>query len=381
MLAIASTILLSTVLGSIHAFSVFVPEWERMAGASRASVSLIYSTALVTLTLAVLLGYRLYGSISPAVLFVLVGVCAAAGLWLSAVSNSLIVLYIAYGILFGGANGLGYGYALQLAAQVRPSAHGLTMGLVTAFYAVGASVTPKAFALLIAQGGNALALQVMSLVVLSVSVFAAGLLNRSTIRFVGEVPAQIVCLSHALVQARSRLWLAYGCAVTAGLMVIGHSYSIAIWAKLNTSFAVWAATIVALGNMLGGFSIVIFADRCSSQLFVRWLPVVSALGLMLLLLPESNHGLFVVFVSLALVGFSYGAIIAVYPVAILEMYGAIASPRIYGQIFTAWGIAGLLGPWASGWLFDITQSYSIALVIAVLLSGASVVAIRTIEVT
>jgi len=84
----------------------------------------------------------------------------------------------------------------------------------------------------------------------------------------------------------------------------------------------------------------------------------------------------VVFIALGLVGYCYGAIIAVYPVAVADIYGALAAPRIYGQVFTAWGLAGLIGPWMSGFIFDLTSSYTVALLFAVLLSCVSVVAIR-----
>ena len=173
-LTIAASSAVSAVLGTIHAFSVFIAQWESLPGADRASVSLIYSAALVSLTVSVLFGYRLYQRLPPFALFTIVGVLAALGLLLSARSSSLLSLYVTYGLIFGGANGLGYGYALQLSGQAAPSNRGLAMGLVTAFYAVGATAAPFMFVSLIDLGGNALALQVMSAIVLFVSIVAAG---------------------------------------------------------------------------------------------------------------------------------------------------------------------------------------------------------------
>lgn len=92
----------------------------------------------------VLIGYRLYGRLPPATLFVCSGL-AAAGLLASAYASSLIQLYLFYGLIFGAANGLGYGYALQLAGQALPDKRGMAMSLVTAFYAVGATGAPPLF--------------------------------------------------------------------------------------------------------------------------------------------------------------------------------------------------------------------------------------------
>jgi len=50
-----------------------------------------------------------------------------------------------------------------------------------------------------------------------------------------------------------------------------------------------------------------------------------------------------VFIALGLIGYCYGAIIAIYPVAVVDVFGTLAAPRIYGQVFTAWGLAGLVG--------------------------------------
>ena len=374
-LTISACCALSAVLGTIHAFSVFIPQWEGLPGADRASVSLIYSAALVCLTIAVLFGYRLYQRFSPFAILLIAGVMAAIGLLLSAYAASLISLYITYGLIFGGANGVGYGYALQLSGQAAPNHRGLAMGLVTAFYAVGATVAPLLFTFLIERGGNALALQVMSAIVLLISLLAAGLIFWAKASYQSEPVTANRTLSSSLRRSRFLMWLGYGGAVAAGLMVIGHAYGIATWMSLDTRAATWATTLVVFGNMLGGFSAGYFADRISSRSLLCWLPLFTAVGLVLLLLPIENQYL-LVYIGLGLVGYCYGALIAVYPVAVADVFGAIAAPRIYGQIFTAWGLAGLLGPWLSGWLFDQSRSYTVALVVAMLLSFVSIVAIR-----
>lgn len=370
---ITASAALSMVLGSIHAFSVFIPQWEHLPGADRASVSLVYSIALVSLTIAVLFGYRLYYRMSPAAIFVLVGVVAALGLYLSADSSSLVTLYITYGLVFGGANGIGYGYALQLSGQAAPSFRGLAMGLVTAFYAVGATASPFMFVSLINHGGNQLALKVMSAIVLLIALVAAALIRYANARYESEPDSAIQPLSPILKRSRVLLWIGYGCAVAAGLMVLGHAYGIATWLSLDARSATWATTVVAFGNMLGGFSAGYVADRLSSRTLLRWLPLFTSLGLVLLILPfDAERTL--VFMALGLIGYCYGAIIAVYPVAVVDIFGTLAAPRIYGQVFTAWGLAGLLGPWSSGWLFDQTGAYTVALLMAGFLSGISIVA-------
>ncbi len=375
-IVVASCCAMTTVLGTIHAFSVFVPQWQNTFGANRASVSLVYSLALVSLTIAVLFGYRIYKRYSPAVLFAVCGLIAAAGLALAARSSSLLELTIFYGIVFGSANGVGYGYALQLAGQTSHSGKGFAMGLVTAFYAVGATLAPVMFVALIKRGGNDLALLAMAVIVLLVSFVSAAFVHFSGASFLSEsATAMAKPLADKLKRTRLLLWFSYGGAVAAGLMVIGHAFAIALWLNPDGGMSSISPVVVSLGNMLGGFTAGYFSDRLSSRSLLLWLPVLTCVGLLCLVSPLSIFWI-AMLTSLGIIGYCYGALIAVYPVAISDIFGTEAAPRIYGQIFTAWGVAGLVGPWFSGWLFDQTMSYKLALIIAAGISLLSLVSIR-----
>ena len=77
-------------------------------------------------------------------------------------------------------------------------------------------------------------------------------------------------------------------------------------------------------------------------------------------------------VALVVAGMSYGALIAAYPAAVVVAAGPDAAPRIYGQVFIAWGVAGLCAPWLAGYLFDRHESYELAIGVACLLALASV---------
>ena len=115
--AIATAMMLTGTLGSIHAFSVFIVPLESLYDASRESVSLVYSLALVSLTLAVLGSHLCFRRVRPASLVALIGLGAAFGLALPLWFESLLAVQIGYGVIFGFANGLGYALALQLAAR------------------------------------------------------------------------------------------------------------------------------------------------------------------------------------------------------------------------------------------------------------------------
>jgi len=79
-LTLLASMLVTFVLGSVHAFSVFLVPLETLLQQPRSEISLIYSFALVALTLAVLLGYRIYGLLPAWLLVLCTCLLAAAGL-------------------------------------------------------------------------------------------------------------------------------------------------------------------------------------------------------------------------------------------------------------------------------------------------------------
>ncbi|MEM7320135.1 MAG: hypothetical protein AAF408_14065, partial [Pseudomonadota bacterium] len=145
--------LVSAALGSVHAFSVFLDPLEHLFDAPRSSVSLTYSLALLSLTFAVLMGPRYYSRWTASQFMAVVCILAAGGALLAGFASSLPLVWLGYSLVFGLANGLGYGFGLQIAAQESPGREGLAMGVVTAAYALGAVISPILFDMAVAVDG------------------------------------------------------------------------------------------------------------------------------------------------------------------------------------------------------------------------------------
>ncbi len=86
---------------------------------------------------------------------------------------------------------------------------------------------------------------------------------------------------------------------------------------------------------------------------------------------------FTVFLASAWVGLNFGGIFALFPSATADYFGTKNFGMNYGWIFTAYGVAGILGPVVGGVLFDATGAFVIAFVFAGILcfiaAGCSVV--------
>ena len=370
---LAAALLLTGSLGSIHAFGVFLVPFEAAFGASRASVSLIYSLALVALTFSVLIGHRLYGLLAPWCLAAVACAAAALGLVLAASASSLWQLGIGYSLLFGAANGLGYGFALAIVGRAFSRRRGLAMGSVTAVYAVGAVIFAKVFEVLIGWSGPSAALLSLAAVLTAVGLLAGLLMWFSGIRLAQAEAAEESEGLRGRGRLLALLWFCYGLSVAAGLMAIGHAAGIVSAAGGAEGDLASGVIVIALGNALGGFLAGRLADLWSMRVLLAGLPLISAAALGLLAAVE---GAAAAIGALALVGFAYGAIIAVFPVVTARYFEMTLYAKAYGRIFTAWGLAGLGAPWLAGRLYDLSGGYTVALLLAAVAAlGAALLAL------
>ena len=352
--------ILMLILGSVHAFSVFLEPLEAEFSVSRSLTSATYSISLVCLTVSVLIGHHVFKRLNPSALALVLCLVAAVGCLAAGNASSIYAVWIGYGAVFGAANGIGYALSLQTAAQANPDNKGLAVGIITACYALGAAFSPYLFDLAIARSGFSGAM-----FGLAGTLIVAGILVCVLFKSAGS-QLQVANDNAKAEDKRSvsllvKLWICYGTAVFGGLMIIGHATGIMRIVTANDTLVLLAPVAVALFNMLGSLSGGFLADRLPLKRLLITLPVISAVALAGLLLTKNPV---LVLAFLGVVGLAYGAIISVYPVAVSDYFGALAGVSAYGKVFTAWGTAGLAGPILAGGLYEAFDGYQQAMLLA-----------------
>jgi OFA family oxalate/formate antiporter-like MFS transporter len=362
-----ASMLVTLVLGSVHAFSVFLAPLETRLGLPRSQISLIYSFALVAITLSVTLGYRIYALLPPWWLVVTTGAVAAMGLLLAAAAANWWMLFAGYSLAFGVSNGIGYGFCLQLVGRAMPARKGFAMGAVTAAYAVGSIVFAKIIAWRIDVDSVSAAFLAVSVTLLVIVVLAALLMRHAQASYATSVAKS----RDDPLDRRSLLqyWFAYLTSVFAGLMAIGHAAGIAQSRGADVGLATATAMTVGIGSALGGFVAGWLVDRWPLTRFLVALPLLSAFALLCISATTNAQATMLL---LGIVGLSYGSIIAIYPVAISNGFGE-QGPQAYGRVFIAWGFAGLVAPWSAGVIYDGYAGYEPAMLIAALVALVSAV--------
>jgi OFA family oxalate/formate antiporter-like MFS transporter len=368
--SLAGCVLLSGVLGSIHAYSLFIESFESDLGVGRGEAGAPYSVALASLTVVVLVSHRLFRLVPGPLVVLIASGGAAIGLLLAASANSLAGVVLGYGIVFGAFNGLGYAFSLQRASESNPDRRGFALGLVTAAYALGGASTALVLDKHVAASGATSALRWLALAIAVTGIVTSALLANN------DSPARgsSARLSSANLRTLAPLWMAYLLAVLAGLMALGHAAAI-----VDDAGGPGGAAVVAAGltSASGGLWIALVADRTATDRLLRLLPLGSAT--VLVVAAMASHGV-VLMVAVAGIAFTYGALIAIYPLAVAQRFGQDGYSQAYGRVFTAWGTAGLVGPVGAGHLFEVTGSYRIPMFLAAAAAIGSAVVARQLSV-
>jgi OFA family oxalate/formate antiporter-like MFS transporter len=156
------------------------------------------------------------------------------------------------------------------------------------------------------------------------------------------------------------LWVIYLFGAAAGLMIIGQAVPIGLEvAKLDRAVAAGGLGTMALLNGLGRLVHGSISDKLGRKNTVI-LMFCEYLVAFLLLLPNADT--FTKWlVGICIVGFAYGGYLALMPSITADYFGTKSLGTNYGYLFTAWGIAGVGGPFMIDAIKSATGAFTNAM--------------------
>ena len=358
-LVLAGALLLSFVFGSLHAFSALMLPLQLQYQSDRAGVSFAYALAILCLTGGVFVSRWILPMLGARATALVCGLLGAAGLSVVARGHSLAVLWLGYGVVFGGVNGVAYSLFLERAARALPTRTGFAVGMVTAFYGAGAAVCAQWEAWMLQGASTEQVLQWLAVALFAASAIAAvGFGHEVRVPVPADQPAVGWVTPAVPGMDLGFFWLVYFLGAAGGLMAIAHAVPIVAALVGGADWAPVAPTLNAVGNVLGSLLAGQLVDRLGLR---RALAVPLVVAMVSLYLLASALDPTVALAGLCACGVAYGALIAVVPLVLRSRFGAARFSQTFGVVFTAWGSAGLLGPFVGGVLYDQTGSYLLAL--------------------
>ena len=369
-LAIIACLLITFSMGSLHAFSTLIENIEVQILVGRIASSLVYSTAIVNVTIAVFFGHIIYRRLSSLSIIGLIIILPIIGIFIVN-TESWIGWITGYGIFFGLASGLGYGFSLHVVSNITSKAKlGLALGSVTASYAFGALIFSLLYPIFIDRFSFKVGYSIGVILISTLVLVALILFLSSKIQLTknSSKKHEIQTNNPSFI----RLWFGYYFGVFAGLLAIGHAVPIIKTVGGSPTIAITSITLMSLGSGLAGIYSGFLADRfgCKNPLIL--ILITSAFSLAILtIFIDIKLTLFLMIIVATL----YGAIIAIYPTLVAKLFGLEKSAWAYGRIFTAWGFAGLTAPSIAGFFYEHSDNYSSSLLLAAILSAIAAIII------
>ncbi|MBF0278830.1 MAG: OFA family MFS transporter [SAR324 cluster bacterium] len=403
---VLGALIVQIILGTVYAFSVFVKPLENEFNWDRATTQWAFSFALATFALVMIPAGKLQDRIGPRKVASIGGILLGASFVLGAFlvdSSRPWTLYLTYGIL-GGA-GIGFAYVCPIAASVKwfPDKKGLITGLAVAGFGAGALFFAGPASILILPPSSereAMGISQILLVALGITkgtgfgigwqmffilhgiACAAGVLIGAA--FLKNPPKDWMP-QHSGVAAKKEftwqemlntplacmLWLTFIFGATSGLMAIGQwKPMMAVILQGETFAPAWMGTfgrfvepvgILAIFNAIGRIFWGKVSDLIDRPRAMMIMFLAQGMAFMLLVSVSSPAA---IFIASAWVGLNFGGNFALFPSATADYFGTKNLGVNYGWIFTAYGVAGILGPVVGGVLFDVTQQYLMPFVFA-----------------
>jgi OFA family oxalate/formate antiporter-like MFS transporter len=370
-------------LGTLYGWSVFVAPLEKQFGWKRADTSMVFTIAVVVFALSFVIAGRIQDKIGPLYCSLAGGILVSLGFFLCAYTTSLTYLFVCFGVIGGLGNGFGYATPIPVMAKWFPDKRGLAVGLAVGGYGAGSAVFgPLAQLKLIPSYGLPATFQILGAIFFVMTMAGALLLKNPPpgYRPAGWVPG--TASKHAPTSREFSpgamlrtptfylMWVGYAFGCSAGLMVISQlvpfakSVGIAA-AALSTMTLVVGAFGNVSGRILSGW----MSDKLGRVNVLRAMIGTSVIAMPALYLVGSNVG--ALYLAVFVVYACYGTQITVNGVAASDFWGTKNAGTNYGLLFTAWGVAGIIGPRIGGVLYDRYHNYQAAFYTAAALAAVA----------
>ena len=366
-------------LGSLYAWSVFVAPLEKEFGWKRAQTSTIFTIAVVVFALSFILAGRLQDKKGPFWVSVTGGVLVSVGFFLSSFTTTLGWIFCVFGALGGIGNGFGYATPIPVMAKWFPDRRGLAVGLAVAGYGGGSAIFgPLALNWLIPTYGWRATFQILGVIFFFMTMLGAFLLKNPPVGYkpAGWAPApaaKAAATTHEFTPSETLrtptfyfMWVAYAFGTVAGFMAISQLVPFARSVGL-AAIAGTAIVVGAVGNASGRILSGWMSDKIGRLNVLRLMIGISALvsAILYSIGSEASFLLVAVFV----IYWCYGTQLSVNASTTSDFWGTKNAGLNYGLLFTAWGVAGIIGPRVAGVLFDKYKNYQVAFYTAAVLAG------------
>lgn len=366
-LTVFAAFIIMLCLGSVYAWSVIASELMSVYHFSAAQSQIIFGTIIAIFPITMIFVGQLARKLHPRYLGYISGVLFLSGYLLAAHANGHFFLtYLGLGITAGIATGFGYWVSLTIPVQWFPEKKGLITGVAAAGFGLGAVfISAIAEKMLIAGKDVLEVVQFIGIVYgLTVILFSNLITPNSDLSKSGEVAIRIKeCISSTIFL---KLFSGIFLGTFAGLLIIGSLKIIGEQSNINNHILILGVSVFAASNFLGRLIWGFLSDYIGASLSIFLALLIQSLAILSLnLFSLSDH----TYLLLSfLIGFGFGGNFVLFAKEAAQLYGVQKLGLIYPYVLLGYAIAGIAGPAVGGILFDFSDSFFYAILVASIMS-------------
>jgi len=345
-LTLLGTIITQFALGSVYTWSLFNSSLSTKLDEPVSQVAFSFGLLSLGLALSSSVAGKLQERFGVKRVTMASGVLLGLGFFLTAHSNSLMMLWLSAGLLVGLADGAGYLLTLSNCVKWFPERKGLISAFSIGSYGLGSLGFKFIDSHLLATVGLEKTFIIWGAIVLVMIVFGATLMT--------DAPNHTVSANNGVVEndftlaesmRKPQYWMLAVMFLTAcmsGLYGVGVAKDIAQgMVHLDVATAANAVTVISIANLSGRLVLGILSDKMSRIRVITIGQVVSLIGMAALLFAPLNATTF--FAAIACVAFNFGGTITVFPSLVSEFFGLNNLAKNYGVIYLGFGIGSICG--------------------------------------
>jgi len=361
-------------IGGVYAWSIFVPPLTANYNLTTVQTQIVFGFTIAVFSIAMIFAGKTEKKYGAKISTFIGMILFVAGYLIASMSAGNIFLLIAgIGVLSG--TGIAFCYISALISPVKwfPDKKGLITGVAAAGFGGGAIILSNIVELLLIKKVDVLEIFFdIGLVYGAIILISLFFLSSPKIKESSEkVSGKSILI---LMKDRTLLGLFFGmfAGTFAGLLVVGNLKPMGLSSGVSENMATLGISLFALGNMFGRVFWGYVSDRLKGKTAIiisLALLTISTLALSIV----TWHGILFLLVSLA-IGIGFGANFVLYAKEVSHIYGINNLGLIYPYIFLAYGLAGLTGPTTGGELFDLTQAYTLSIIVSAVICAAGIVA-------
>jgi OFA family oxalate/formate antiporter-like MFS transporter len=368
-----------------YVWTLFTGPLNQKLGTTLAEIQVTFSLLIILQTFFSPFQAYLVDRFGPKLL-ISIGAILSGGSWvLSSFVNSLVALYVTYGIIGGFGTGIIYVGIIGLVVRWFPDRRGLATGLAAAGYGFGAFFTSFPIDSMIKSSGYAHTLLVWGIIQGAIGVIAAlGLrvppegyrpegFDPTTVQLEMQsrrsfTPAEM--LQNPIFYL---LFIMMAMMSTSGLMVVSNVGPFANEYKVAQVLVLGMAALplsLTLSRVTNGLTRPFFgwvSDHIGREQTMALAFSLEAIAILVLFAFIDNPAMFVVLTGL--VFFGWGEIFSLFPSTLTDTFGPKFAATNYGFLYIAQGVGSILGGPAAALLKQQTGSWTAVFILVACLDA------------